>query len=101
MRRALFALLLVPAGCDADEDWRWGDPELSVRNAGGQAVRVELEDPDDKAFTVLPGERKVKDLLSYRIELRITRAADGLLLLEGDFDADDFDGDRLEITVIP
>lgn len=103
MRFTMSALiLLTAAGCD-DDDWDWhnGDPELVVRNTGGYGVRVEVDDLDEDVFYVNPGETRAHDLSSYTFEVRITRTADGLLLLDGDFDAGDFDDDKVEITVTP
>ena len=101
MRFASGALLLLALGCHDDGDWHGGDPELVVRNTGGHSVKVEVEDVQDAVFLVHPGERKVHGLSSYTFDPRITRSADNLALLDAHFDADDFDDDRVEITVTP
>jgi hypothetical protein len=101
MRTMICLTFILLASCDADDDWNYGDPELGVTNTGAYPVRVEVDDLDDASFYVDPGRRVVKDLSSYAFDVRIYRTVDGLLLFDGDFDADDFDDDRVEITVTP
>ena len=106
MRRAgaaaLFALAL--AGCH-DED------EISVINAGTEAVIVDLEYWDGwygrerHRVVELPGGAIYNKELGEpdEVDVLIYRKSDGLILFAADYDADDFDDDHghVEITVNP
>ncbi len=101
------ALLLLALSACHDED------EISVVNAGGQAVLVDLEwDHGDgwgegrrhrlvevPAGGIFHDEvGRVRDL-----EILIYRKSDGAILFAEDYDGDDFDDDHghVEITVTP
>lgn len=106
--RAAALFCLAFAGCH-DED------EISVVNAGGQAVLVAIEwdsgggdgwnDGRRRRFLEVPAGGIYQDEFGHVsiLEILITRKSDGAVLLAEEFDADDFDDDHghIEIFVTP